>query len=82
MLESLDRPDIAGGFAFQDAPFASHPNDAKRACLYFAAMHLVGGTLDEIEADARAHLERQGCSPERIWAQVASVRELAEALGF
>lgn len=47
---------IGGGFAHQTAPFAVHPNDAKRAREYLTAAKAAGLTASDAVEHARAYL--------------------------
>jgi len=50
---------VGGGFAYMGAPFASHPNDRKRALIYLRAAHAAGLQWADIERQLRDYMEQQ-----------------------
>ena len=71
---------LAGGFAFMDAPFASHPLDAKRARrMCFAAMR-DGVSLEEIKQAAADYLDSHSWNPATIPKQIKSVERFVRSI--
>jgi hypothetical protein len=56
--------DIGGGFAYQTAPFAVHPNDSDRAFALIAELRKTDVTWSEVETVTRRYLNGQGVSDE------------------
>lgn len=86
MLEDIapDKQDwqhyLAGGFAFMDAPFGSHPLDEKRARkMYFAALR-ERVTLDEIKAAAADYLKKRSWNPSLIPEQIRRVERFVKSV--
>lgn len=50
---------LGGGFAFMNAPFASHPNDLRHARETIEAMRADGLDRNQMRALFRAYIEKQ-----------------------
>jgi hypothetical protein len=78
---SATRPEwakqLAGGFAFQTAPFAMHPADQKRAKLALTLAQEEGVKLSEFLEAARTYLEGAQGWPTDIAKQLKEVRKFA-----
>lgn len=71
---------LAGGFAFMDAPFASHPKDEGRARkMVFAAMR-DGATIEDIKTAAQDYLKERSWIPEAIPAQIVRVERFVKSI--
>ncbi len=70
---------IGGGFAFMGAPFASHPNDERRARETIELMVGANLTRNEMRALFRAYVDKEGGSLEAKERQMARVEERLSA---
>jgi hypothetical protein len=68
------REQLPGAFAFQTAPFASHPLDERRAVAMFHAALRAGATEDDIIAAAVAYLTDQHSPMDEIERQISRIR--------
>jgi hypothetical protein len=75
MNESDTTYKIGGGFAFLNAPFASHPNDERRARETIQAMRADGLNREQICALFRAYIEKQDRRPDARERQMARIEE-------
>jgi hypothetical protein len=66
---------IGGGFAFLNAPFASHPNDELRARKTIDAMRADGLNRDQIRVLFRTYFEKQDRRLDARERQMARVEE-------
>lgn len=66
---------LGGGFAFMNAPFASHPNDERRARESIEAMRADGVDHDQMHAHFRAYIEKQDRRADARERQMARVEE-------
>jgi hypothetical protein len=66
---------IGGGFAFMNAPFASHPNDERRAKETLDMMLGDNLTLNQMRSLFQAYVDKQGGSLEFKERQMARVAE-------
>lgn len=66
---------LGGGFAFMNAPFASHPNDERRARESIEAMRADGVDRDRMRALFRAYIEKQDRRPDARERQMVRVEE-------
>lgn len=65
---------LKGAFAFGTAPFASHPNDERRALEAIAHAIREGISKQEIEAEIRSYMTGKGVHPDFIIYQVKIFR--------
>jgi hypothetical protein len=71
---------LRGGFAFQTAPFASHPLDAQRAVQMVHAALRAGVSTAEINAEATAYLKSENVHPDEVVRQVDRVHRSVQSL--
>jgi hypothetical protein len=78
MTQSDETYRIGGGFAFLNAPFASHPNDERRGRETIAAMRADGLNRDQVRGLFRSYIEKQDRRPDARERQMARVEECLE----
>ncbi len=66
---------LGGGFAFMNAPFASHPNDERRARESIEAMRADGLDCDQMRALFRDYIKKQDRRLDARERQMARVEE-------
>ena len=71
---------LAGGFAFQTAPFTAHPLDAKRARKMFFASIRADASIDDIKNEASAYLTKLNYSANAAKAEVSEVERFVRGI--
>ena len=71
---------LAGGFAFTDAPFASHPLDQQRARKMFFAALREGATIDDIKVAAKEYLDDRSWNPSAILEEIKRVERFVKSI--